>query len=158
INGCDELPEIAIVGEDNLAFYKGRHADVVFRDVKNRDHGQTLDDAELVWDYLFSGVRRGENGEIVNDEPNCPRTGDAYAIALAAGSAKAYVRNRLLTMSGPAIKHRKLKYHGLNGEAIVRGEYLLVPISFVAAVFDAGYVPGDDGRSAELTLNDGRTL
>ena len=27
-------------------------------DVKNRDHGQTFDDAEMVWDYLFSGVRK----------------------------------------------------------------------------------------------------
>lgn len=25
-------------------------------DVKNRDHGQTFDDAELVWDYLFPDV------------------------------------------------------------------------------------------------------
>ncbi|MBO9599545.1 MAG: hypothetical protein J7559_17185 [Cohnella sp.] len=158
INGCRDLPEIKIVGEDNLAFYKGEHADVVFRDVKNRDHGQTFDDAELVWDYLFSGIRRGDNGEIVHSDPLCPRQGDAYAIALAEGSDKAYVNNRLVTMNGPAVKHQKLKYHGLNGDVIVRGEYFLVPITFVASIFDAAYVPGSEGLSAELVWKDGRTL
>ncbi|MDI4645165.1 alpha/beta hydrolase family esterase [Cohnella hashimotonis] len=158
INGIRELPEIKIVGEDNFAFYKGEHGDLVFRDVKNRDHGQTFDDAELVWDYLFSGIRRGENGEIVNSEPLCPRKGDAYAIALAAGSAKAYVNNRLVTMNGPVMKHQKLKYHGLNGGSIIRGEYFLVPVSFLAAVFDATNASEDEGLSAVMELKDGRTL
>ncbi len=158
INQCDDLPEIKIVGEDNLAFYKGEHADLVFRDVKNRDHGQTFDDAELVWDYLFSGVRRGENGEIVNGEPRSPRQGDNYAIALAVGSDKAYVHNRLVTMSGPVLKHQKLKYHGLNGGTIVRGEYFLVPITFLAEIFDATTTSAEGGYSAELKLKDGRTL
>ncbi|WP_407270057.1 alpha/beta hydrolase family esterase [Radiobacillus sp. PE A8.2] len=158
INQCRNLPEIKIVGEDNFAFYKGEHADFVFRDVKNRDHGQTFDDAELVWDYLFSGIRRGENNEIVNSKPLCERKGDAYAIALAAGSEKAYVNNRLVKMNGPSIKHQKLKYHGLNGGSIVRGEYFLVPITFIATIFKATYIPLQDGHSAELILKDGRTL
>ncbi len=158
INGIRELPEIKIAGEDNFAFYKGEHADLVFRDVKNRDHGQTFDDAELVWDYLFSGIRRGENGEIVNSEPLCPRKGDEYAIALSAGSAKAYVHNRLVQMTGPVLKHQKLKYHGLNGGSIVRGEYFLVPVSFLAEVFEATYTSEDEGLSAVLELKDGRTL
>src|SRR5690606_35287669 len=136
----------------------GEHADLVFRDVKNRDHGQTFDDAQLVWDYLFSGIQRGEDGEIVNGEPLCPRKGDAYAIALAAGSAKAYVNNCLVSMSGPVIKHQKLKYHGLDGGSIVRGEYFLVPVSFLEEVFDATYTSKDKGLSAELELKDGRTL
>jgi len=158
INQCRDLPEIKIVGEDNFAFYRGECADFVFRDIKNRDHGQTLDDAELVWDYLFSGVRRGKNGEIVYLEPAISRRGDTYAIALAAGSSKAYVHNRLVTMNGPAITHQKLKYHGLNGGSIVRGEYLLVPITFLAEVFDATYIPSEGGFSAELILADGRAL
>ncbi|MGO4537989.1 alpha/beta hydrolase family esterase [Paenibacillus sp. 2TAB19] len=158
INGCQQLPEIKIVGEDNFAFYKGEHADFVFRDVKNRDHGQTFDDAEVVWDYLFSGIRRGENGEIMNFEPLSPRRGDAYGIALAEGSSNAYVNNRLVKMSGPARKHQKLKYHGLSGDAIVRGEYFLVPVSFIGELFEATYLPADGGLSSELVLKDGRRL
>lgn len=58
INECDPVPQIKIIGEDNFAFYKGRKADLVYLDIKNRDHGQTLDEAFLYWDYLFSGIRR----------------------------------------------------------------------------------------------------
>ncbi|WP_123043220.1 stalk domain-containing protein [Cohnella candidum] len=158
INGCGGLPELKIEGEDNFAFYRGEQADLVFRDVKNRDHGQTFDDAELVWDYLFSGIRRDEQGQIVNREPLSPRKGDEFAIALADGSAKAFVGNRLVTMSGPATRHKKLKYHGLNGGAIVRGDYFMVPVSFVAEVFGASCSKSHEGFAAEVALPDGRVL
>lgn len=160
INGCRSLPELKVIGEDNFAFYKGEQADIVFRDVKNRDHGQTFDDAQLVWDYLFSGSRRTEDGRIVHEASISPRKGDDFNIVLMAGCDRAYVNNRLVTMSGPAIKRQKLKYHGLNGDSIVRGEYLCVPVSFIAEVYGdgAGVRSGDDGQSAELTLRDGRTL
>lgn len=159
VNRCYTLPEIKIVGEDNFAFYKGEYADLVFRDVKNRDHGQTIDDAEIVWDYLFSGVSRDEQGRLVQTEPNIPRQGDEFALAFASGSDKVYFNNKLVKMSGPALKHYKLKYHGLNGSAIIRGEYLLVPASFVAHAFggkNCNY--SNDGQSVEMILKDGRTL
>ena len=41
LNECDPLPQIQIVGEHNLAFYTGKKCDVVYHDIKNRDHGQT---------------------------------------------------------------------------------------------------------------------
>lgn len=56
VNGCDALPQIGIRDEYNFAFYKGSQGNNVLMDVKNRDHGQTFDDAELVWDYLFPDV------------------------------------------------------------------------------------------------------
>ena len=43
LNACEPLPQISIIGEDNMAFYKGEKADLVYLDIKNRDHGQTLD-------------------------------------------------------------------------------------------------------------------
>ncbi len=158
INGCNGLPQIKIVGENNFAFYKGESADYVFRDVKNRDHGQTMDDAELVWDYLFSATSRGEDGRIIHTEPICERKGDDYAIALAVGSAKAYVNNQLVQLGGPVFLHKKLKYHGLNGDALVRGEYFMTPVSFVADALGAKCAISEDSRSAELTLKDGRVL
>lgn len=158
INECHSLPEIKIVGEDNFAFYKGEKADLVFRDVKNRDHGQTFDDAELVWDYLFSGTRRNEDGKIVHENSIASRSGDQFAIALAAGSAKAYVNNELVMMSGPAIKRQKLKYHGLDGDSIVRGEYLCVPVSFIANVFNAQLVASEGNLAVEIKLPNGTTL
>ncbi len=158
INGCDALPQIKIVGEDNFAFYQGTHANLVFRDVYNRDHGQTLDDAELVWDYLFSGVRREKDGRLVQEPTLRPRTGDAYAIALAEGKDKAYVNNQLVALRQPVFVHKKLKYHGLEGDALVRGEYFMAPVSFIAQALGATLETSHENRSATLFLPDGTTL
>ncbi|WP_141504690.1 alpha/beta hydrolase family esterase [Paenibacillus luteus] len=155
VNGCHDLPEIRIEGENNFAFYRGELADYVYHEVKNRDHGQTFDDAELVWDYLFSGVRRDQTGIPSSGEPLLPRRGDGWAIALADGSAKAYVHNRLISISGAVFKHRKLKYHGLNGDVIVRGEYFMVPVSFAASLLGGTLYVSEEGRSAEIYLDHG---
>ena len=158
INKCEGLPEIMITGEDNFAFYKGEYADVVFHDVKNRDHGQTLDDAELVWDYLFSGVRRDGNGKIISTKPISPREGDKYTISIAAGKRKAYVNNKLMEMSGPVFLQRKLKYHGLNGDTKIRGEYFMAPVSFAAQALGAELRTSEGGYVAEMKLKDSRKL
>lgn len=158
INGCKTLPEISLQGENNFAFYGGDNADLVFLDIKNRDHGQTLEDAELVWDYLFSGTRREPDGRIVHSETVAPRTGDEFAIAIVKDCKKAWFKNRVTEMSGSAILWQKLKYHGLEGGQQVRGEYLCVPLSFIAEVFGAKYLPSDDTLTAVLILKDGREL
>jgi len=137
LNGVTGTPQIAIIGEDNLAFFEGESAPVVFRDVKNRDHGQTLDDAEFVWSYLFSGVRREADGSIAVSEPRRARQGDALGIAVAEGSTRAWVGQRVVDLGGRAFTWRKLKYHGLEGAAEVRGEYLYVPLSFIADALGA---------------------
>ncbi|MEX1377246.1 MAG: hypothetical protein AB1Z23_07195 [Eubacteriales bacterium] len=158
INECDSLPEIKIVGESNFAFYKGKKADYAFRDVKNRDHGQPFDDAEVAWDYLFSGVRRNDKGEIEHFETVEKREGDAFNIAVSIGSEKVWINNAVKQMKGKAFNWQKLKYHGLNGDQIVRGEYAMVPISFLTEVFDAAAIVSKDGGSVELFLKDGREV
>ncbi len=155
VNGCLELPEIRIEGENNFAFYKGKHADYVYHEIKNRDHGQTFDDAELVWDYLFSGVRRDDSGKPSGSEQHMERRGDEWAIALASGSDKAYVHNRLMSIGGSVFKHQKLKYHGLNGDSIVRGDYFMTPVSFVASLLEGTVHVSQEGRSAEIRLAGG---
>ena len=82
LNECGTLPEICIRGENNFAFYKGRKADLVYLDIKNRDHGQSFDDAALIWDYFFSGLRRESDGTIRNIgsvKERCVRNGCRYA-------------------------------------------------------------------------------
>jgi poly(3-hydroxybutyrate) depolymerase len=158
VNGCTDLPEISIQGENNFAFYSGKHADYVFLDIKNRDHGQTFDDAEMVWDYLFSGTRREPDGSIVHTGTIVPRSGDKFAVAIAKDCSKAWFRNSVVKMPGRTILWQKLKYHGLNGGQEVRGEYLCVPVSFIAEVFNAKYMPSEDTLSAVLLLEDGREL
>ena len=158
LNECDPVPEISIVGEDNFAFYRGKKADLVYLDIKNRDHGQTLDEAFLYWDYFFSGTRREADGSITHTETILPREGDAFAIALSRDLDKAWYQNRVCPMSTKAVLWQKLKYHGLNGGEAVRGEYLCVPLSFLCEVFGAQYAPSADTLTAVVTLKDGRRL
>lgn len=158
VNGVRSLPEISIVGQDNFAFYTGDHADVVVRDVKNRDHGQTFDDAELVWDHLFSGTRRSVNGDPERVEPLSPRRGDSFSIAVAAGGNRAWLNNEIVDLGGRAFIREARKYHGLGGDVLVRGEYVFVPLSFAATAFNATLEPTGDGRSCLMVLPDGREL
>jgi len=158
INEADVLPKIAIHGEKNLAFYRGNKANVVLMDVKNRDHGQTFDDAEMVWDYLFSGVRKQADGTLAHTEPICENEGDAFAIAVCEGASRAWVSGAVVPLEAPVVRWDKLKYHGLNGDQIVRGSYLCVPVGFLANAFGAELTQAAEGRRASLTLPDGRTF
>lgn len=158
INACEPVPQISIRGEDNLAFYRGAKADVTYLDIKNRDHGQTLDDAALIWNYHFSGVRRKADGTIVHTSSNLPRTGDTFAFSAADGCSYGWMNNRVVPMKTKAVLWQKLKYHGLNGGQAVRGEYLCAPLSFLCEAAGASYQPGADTLTAVVILPDGRRL
>ena len=158
VNECDETPQISIVGEDNFAFFKGKKADLVYVDIKNRDHGQTLDEAFLYWDYLFSGVRREADGRIICGEGRLPRKGDAFGAAFAQGTAKVWFNNQVQELTTAPVLWQKLKYHGLNGGQKVRGEYLCVPVRFLAEMAGGEYLPAEDTLTAQVILKDGRRL
>ncbi|MBR6321834.1 MAG: prolyl oligopeptidase family serine peptidase [Lachnospiraceae bacterium] len=158
VNDCTALPEIMLEGEDNYFFYTGKKANFTLRVIRNRDHGQTLDDAELVWDYCFSGIRRDEKGEIIQGGTKLPRKGDDFGIALALGKENALVNSKPIRLQIPAFKHQKLKYHGLDGGELVRGEYFYAPVSFLAQATGSECNMSADGRNAELILRDGRMV
>ncbi|CRZ33313.1 poly(3-hydroxybutyrate) depolymerase [Herbinix hemicellulosilytica] len=158
INECDLIPQITIQGENNLAFYKGKKADFVYFDIKNRDHGQTFDDAALIWDCFFSGIRRNAEGNIVCTETVKPRIGDDFAFAVTSGSHMAWLKNSIHKMSGETVLWRKMKYHGLDGGQKIRGEYHMVPLSFLAEAFDAKLKYSEDNLVAWMNLKDGRRL
>lgn len=158
INACEPIPQIRIIGEDNFAFYKGEKADLVYLDIKNRDHGQKLDEAFLYWDYLFSGTRRNPDGTITHEKSKIERTGDAFGIAMAEGYDRAWYKNQIVPLHTKVVRWNKLKYHGLNGKELVRGSYLCVPLSFLADVFQASYEEKDNAAVVEMSLPDGRKL
>lgn len=158
VNGATGLPAIRVDGHDNFAYYEGAHAPVIFRDVKNRDHGQTFDEAEFVWSRLFSGARRAADGGVTVGEPTEGRFGDDVAVAVATGRASAWVRNGVVPLGGTAIGKHAWKYHGLDGDAISRGEHILVPVSFLAAAFGGEVDEGHEGRTAAWNASDGRRL
>ena len=157
VNGCQGLPLLRLEGEKNIAYYQGAQADYVFCDVKNRDHGQTLDEAEWIWDLLFSRAKRLPDGRVEMDEgrpfvPNTP------SIALAEGRAQGWLNGKILPLEGPVFFWQKLKYHGLGGKEIVRGSYLMAPVRFLAQVGGATLRLADGGAAAEMTLSDGTVL
>ena len=127
-------------------------------DIKNRDHGQTLDDAFLCWIYLFSGVRRLPDGTVAREESRIPRAGDGFGLAFTAGSQKAWFKDEAMDMPAAAVRWQKLKYHGLNGGEMVRGEYICVPLRFLAQVFGGTYETDMDGLRGTMRLPDGRVL
>lgn len=156
LNECAVIPEISIRGEHNIAWFKGAKADLVYLDIKSRDHGQTFDDASLIWDYFFSGIRRKKDGSIVSFTPSRKWEKDKFAIAVTKDCHKAWTADGILEMPAPALYWQKLKYHGLNGSQWVRGEFLCVPLSFLATVFHAEYCPEKAGTQVTLHFSDGR--
>ena len=158
MNGCTTLPQIRLEGEKNLAYYHGEKADYVFCDVKNRDHGQTLDDAEWVWDNLFAAARRMPDGSIRMEKENAGFIPNSYSAALAENCGKAYLNGNVISLDGPVFTWNKLKYHGLNGGEIIRGTYLMAPAAFLAAAAGGTCRTLDDGASVSILLPDGRTV
>ena len=158
VNGVDALPSIAVRGVNNLAFYRGSRADVVFCDVHGRDHGQAFDDAELVWDYLFSGVRRTAEGAILRGSPALEPTGDVFAIAVAEGCAYAWVSGRRIRLTGSVFRWVGTQYHGRDGDPLVRTSSLYVPLTFIAEAFRSELAASEAGDEVTLSLVDGRVI
>ena len=158
INEACPVPEISIVGEDNFAFYHGKKANLVFHDIKNRDHGQKLDEAFLYWDYFFSGLRRKADGTIEQGPTRLPLKRDDFQAAFAEGAPSMLYNGEILPLSHAPLFWQKLKYHGLNGGAKVRGEYLMVPAEALAKIAGGSYETSEEGLSGVIRLPDGRRL
>lgn len=157
VNGCDPMPKIKITGENNFVFFTGGKADVVVMDIKNRDHGQALDEAFYYWNYLFSGLRRAEDCSIVKTETIWKAENDRHAIALTEGAPYAWRNGEKVALPTPTVKWQKLKYHGLDGGHLVRGEYLCASLKFLAETFGAEYIANEEGSEVTLRFPDGRT-
>lgn len=100
-NGCEGvIPKLLVDSGECIAYWRGAKADLVYRDVFSRGHGQTIDDAERAWQLLFSHTSI-ENGVISAGE--VPDFADKDAIALCAGSSKALVDNALVTLPQPIV-------------------------------------------------------
>jgi hypothetical protein len=126
--------------------------------VHGRDHGQTFDDAEMVWDYLFSGVRRAADGAIVRGRPALEPAGDSFAIALADGCSLAWVSGERVALPGAVFLWSGRQYHGREGDPLVRTTSLYAPLSFISEVFGGDLEASRVGDEATVRLPDGRVL
>lgn len=152
INGCDTLPRIAIRGVNNFAFYSGGKANVVFRDVKHRTHGQTLDDAEWAWNTLFKGTRRNPDGSVTCAEAP---SGDTDGIALADGCSFAYVRNQKVPLQAPAYYAPLLRLNFATHSYDEYARELYVPVTALKALFGTEVELTQEGQGAVIHTPDG---
>lgn len=142
VNGCSFEPDaIRIDGRDNLFLYKGTKANLIFRDVKMRGHGQTLDDAEMVWRYCFSGARRKADGSLAFTEPLEKLESD-QAVILADGCSKAYVNSVKLEIGASVYQvreHLEVPEELAKMDSTLKpqdfGPYTYAPVAFLAQVF-----------------------
>ena len=158
INEGNPIPEISIIGEDNFSFYHGKKANLVYHDIRNRDHGQKLDEAFLYWDYFFSGLRRKADGTIEQGETRLPLKRDDFQAAFALGAPNLLLNGEIVPLSHVPMFWQKLKYHGLQGGAKVRGEYFMVPAEALSKIAGGTYETADQGLSGKIFLPDGRVL
>lgn len=100
INGCTADPEFEIRMDNNYIYFHGNEADVIYRDVKARGHGQTFDDADFVWRTFFSGLRRVD-GKIMQDQSVQKTRGDEKAVVFGEQCSKIYINNKIIPLEGP---------------------------------------------------------
>jgi len=170
INGCNGLPVIGLDSGECIAYWRGEKADVVYRDVHERGHGQTIDCAERAWELLFSHTRRNEDGSC--DCGEVPSYfADKGAVALASGSTWAYVDNQKVPVGGETqlIKViNKIPAAFLRGERPgpgvdmsevveqVMAEHIYVPLRFLETAFGAK-IEFVENEVAVFTI-DGKTV
>ena len=158
VNGCSLEPDVIKVdGRNNFFLYKGKKADLIFRDVKMRGHGQTIDDAEWVWRYCFSGARRKADGTLIMEEPLEKMESD-QAVILADGCKKAYVNSQKVEIGAPVyqiIEHLEVPDDLKKMDPTLKpqdfGPYTYVPVDFLAQVFGFEVKKTFDGHGAVLT-------
>jgi poly(3-hydroxybutyrate) depolymerase len=170
INGCKTDPLISFDSGECIAYYRGEHADVVYRDVFERGHGQTIDCADRAWELLFSHTSRKADGSV--DCGKIPDFADKDAVAIASDCEYAYVNNKKVPVGGKVkevIVKTKAPKLLLEGKQIPRGanfaelemaekilaKHLYVPAKFLETAFGAKVKI--NGESAYIKL-DGKEI
>lgn len=167
VGGCDLMPAaIKIVGRDNFFIYKGETTDLVYRDVKYRGHGQTIDDAEQMWRQFFSAYSRDEKGNLIKGEPIDKLESDK-AVILADGCKKVYVDSKLVELDNAC--YELLQYMDVDEGMIARmpeladkanvpsyGPFLYAPVEVFAKAFGCDIEYTHEGRRAVVTSSCGK--
>lgn len=97
VNGWTGETLLSVRGRYNAVTYPGNY-DFHFYMVEGGGHGPSMDMADFIWSFFFSGYRY-ENGKRVKGTPKCEFTPDRNAVVLADGASRAYVNNRLVKLN-----------------------------------------------------------
>lgn len=148
VNECEDLPRLAIRGVNNFAFYTGKKANVVYRDVKHRGHGQTMDDAQWAWETLFKGARRNPDGSVTCRDTAFTATGDKGAIAVCEGAGYAYVNNQKVRLEAPVFSEALSSFDFNTHQMAEVKRDLYVPVSSLEQMFGAEVELTQGGKGA----------
>ena len=165
VNGCEEFPSvIKIEGRNNYFVFKGSKADLYYRDVKYRGHGQTVDDAEKMWRYYLSGTRREADGTLTFSEPIERLTGDK-AVILAEGCANVIVDGVKKPLEAAPYQvtdimeiPEKMLERFPDMKPLTYGPFMYVPVSFFNTVFGCKVEKTFEGHGAVITSADGNKV
>lgn len=166
-NGCEKLPQvIKISGRDNFFVYRGKKADLVYRDVKYRGHGQTIDDAEQMWRQYFSACSRDEKGNIVIGEP-IEKLENDRAVILADGCSNIFVDGILVSLDSAC--YQLTQYMEVDEGMLARrpelkdpanvpsyGPFLYAPAELFSKVFGFSLEYSYGGRRVEMVSSCGK--
>jgi len=132
--GCEGLPHLSVCGRYNAASWDG-NPDFHFYMVEGGGHGPSMDMADFIWTYFFSGYRRVE-GKFVRQKPLKAFVPDQNVVAVADGAALALVNHQRKALSGPARE--------LDG-------CFYVPVSSIKTLYpDLEVSPEEEGQSVVL--------
>lgn len=148
-NGCVKAPVFHLDTRRNIAMYEGKdNYDCYAYTIVNEGHGEGYkreNDVwpDFLWDEFLSGFQR-KDGKIVKLPPVAPVVPDKNAVAVAAGSARACVDNKVVSLPAGSVMHK-------DGA-------LFVPVSFLPVAFPGTELTlSGDGKTADIRL-DGRAL
>lgn len=148
VNECEQVPCISIRQANNIAWYRGKQ-DYVYREVKGRDHGQTLDEAELVWDNLFDADKHTDTGNTMAD-------GDALSIAFSEGCGSMFFGGKIIALCGTPFFRKTYRFHGRRDRETERGTFFMAAISDICSVFGCELTEEVVPMEQEIRLKDGR--
>lgn len=148
-NGCETPPVFHLDMKRNIAIYEGKdNQDLYSYTIVNEGHGEGYKRqndtwTDFLWDEFLSGFQR-KDGKIAKLPPVSPVVPDRNAVALAAGSSRAYVDNSLVSLQ--------------KGVCMQKDGMLFVPVTFLPTAFPGTELTlSGDGKSADIRFGN-RTL
>lgn len=156
------IPEVYIWGKHNMARYAGC-ADVIFYEVKDVPHKETVELPQIFWDYCYSRYCRKEK-EIVElkpfSEPMCHK-----AFVLAVGSEKVWCQEGCISMAEESNARVMYIQPQTNSPVHMALESdcnhqraVYAPITLLDKVFPVEVQISGGGERAEVIWKDGNKL
>ena len=141
-NGTSTLPEISIIGDQNLEIYRGGVGDVFYIEYVGQGHTQFYTNTEQFWQNIMSRYARSADGKIVELKKETTLNGDVGAIGLVPDTNKVYINNKIVELKRPVKLTNNVLY---------------ASVDLLEKAFGAKISYFDDGKQAVIEL-DGKKI